>query len=927
MKKKLTINNIAGSNLKKRRKQYIVMFIGIILAMIFSSSSIFFLYSMRDSAVELSKQKLGCQYAITSVENADKSVYEDMKNNELFTEYGIAYSVGFVYNEDKKLGSVVSRLDDDCIKMANISFIEGQYPAAENEIAVEKTALIKLGYENAKIGDTIKVNFMVQNDFNYLDKVIEKEYKLAGIASDKRQNIISACSESIAEYIPACFVSQNTSVELGGKERTLCYHSRPNIGSSAKEWANYDAKEYDYFSNHNYNYHKEIIGGYSTLILGAGTEISGDVNFMSILSIVLMLASCLAIINAFNSNLRERRKQIGMLRAIGATRRQIINIFGREAFIITLVTAPLSIGISYGLVVLAVKIIGDDIVVSKNIGALFLCVFVNIIIVMLSALIPLLKISKTSPIHAIRNVANNRKMKTKRIKSQKSFDMSSLLAKRYRMFYKSSNIIVCVILAITISLSCIFLGFAKGVIDAEFLGYGYDYSIRYTDELVFEHHYNSKAFENGFANSERSIIDSNPYVQETTGYKSCYAYIMVDEYDDYLNCIKGYYESYGGVYDYGYIIDWNIRNFAEKCLAEKSDSYYSDKSNFNINSDYVPINIFAFDNDAVEGLKIYDGDINIDKLNSGEEVILVAPKQVAWEINIRGNGPQNGYNAQLYFDERADEHKNDENIVLTGESTYKADDELDISVIDYFDPSGNIYEGDKTDFEKRDSKVKIGAIVSPQSDNGIAGFGSDFAIITTISGIENFSENEKYDRIEINCTEIDESINMEIFDMLQTISDKHNGSVDSSYRLKQEKLEQQRTLYLVIISLSILSFSVCAGIINNTIAAKIRENKREIGTLRAVGAGEREITISYIKQLLFVFSIGYGIGFGAYFIYMLAVYIDEIVINKHEYTLDFSPWLTVVFCIILFGICSLNLWLKIKKEMKNSIIDNIREIE
>ena len=38
------------------------------------------------------------------------------------------------------------------------------------------------------------------------------------------------------------------------------------------------------------------------------------------------------IVNAFNSNLKERKKQIGMLRAVGATKRQIISIFGREAF-------------------------------------------------------------------------------------------------------------------------------------------------------------------------------------------------------------------------------------------------------------------------------------------------------------------------------------------------------------------------------------------------------------------------------------------------------------------------------------------------------------------------------------------------------------------------------------------------------------------
>lgn len=40
----------------------------------------------------------------------------------------------------------------------------------------------------------------------------------------------------------------------------------------------------------------------------------------------------------------------------------------------------------------------------------------------------------------------------------------------------------------------------------------------------------------------------------------------------------------------------------------------------------------------------------------------------------------------------------------------------------------------------------------------------------------------------------------------------------------------------------------------------------------------------------------------------------------------FSIWETVVACALLFIFCAVNLWLKIKKEMKHSVIDNIREL-
>ena len=73
-----------------------------------------------------------------------------------------------------------------------------------------------------------------------------------------------------------------------------------------------------------------------------------------------------------------------MLKAVGATRRQIINIFGREAFIISALAAPVSVAISYGGVKLFSKIMGENFVFRPNpvillVGAIFgvLCVMLR----------------------------------------------------------------------------------------------------------------------------------------------------------------------------------------------------------------------------------------------------------------------------------------------------------------------------------------------------------------------------------------------------------------------------------------------------------------------------------------------------------------------------------------------------------------------
>jgi hypothetical protein len=79
-------------------------------------------------------------------------------------------------------------------------------------------------------------------------------------------------------------------------------------------------------------------------------------------------------------------------------------------------------------------------------------------------------------------------------------------------------------------------------------------------------------------------------------------------------------------------------------------------------------------------------------------------------------------------------------------------------------------------------------------------------------------------------------------------------------------------------------------------------------------------------------SWGVGIGFSLFLILygvMFAIYKYESVTIKNydgSFELVFNPWLTIAMIVVMFAICSINLWSKIRKEMKNSIVENIREL-
>ncbi len=103
----------------------------------------------------------------------------------------------------------------------------------------------------------------------------------------------------------------------------------------------------------------------------------------------------------------ERTKEIGILRAIGASKRNISSIFNAETFIIGLLSGMIGIGVSYSVIPIINSIlhhfIGD---IPLNVILYFknalLLVILSIIITLLGGLIPAKAASKKDPVIALR---------------------------------------------------------------------------------------------------------------------------------------------------------------------------------------------------------------------------------------------------------------------------------------------------------------------------------------------------------------------------------------------------------------------------------------------------------------------------------------------------------------------------------------------
>ena len=102
MKKELTVNTLALGNIKNRKKQYTIMIIGIILAMVFSSS-IVFLYSAAQETSNANYYKShGYETMIISAAGIDESDFKALQDDKTVESLGTAHTLGYAYNKNEK---------------------------------------------------------------------------------------------------------------------------------------------------------------------------------------------------------------------------------------------------------------------------------------------------------------------------------------------------------------------------------------------------------------------------------------------------------------------------------------------------------------------------------------------------------------------------------------------------------------------------------------------------------------------------------------------------------------------------------------------------------------------------------------------------------------------------------------------------------
>ena len=197
---------------------------------------------------------------------------------------------------------------------------------------------------------------------------------------------------------------------------------------------------------------------------------------VAILCVVIMVASIICIKNSFDISITEKTKQYGMLRSIGATKKQIKNNVLFEALILGAIGIPfgilLGIFASYILVIICNKLlvsaITTKLILSPSLRGILISVLLGIITIYLSALGSSRRAKKVSPIESIRN-SGEIKIKSKKLKTpkliNKIFGIGGVISykniKRNRKKYRATIISI----TLSVMLFLIAFSFVSGIKD------------------------------------------------------------------------------------------------------------------------------------------------------------------------------------------------------------------------------------------------------------------------------------------------------------------------------------------------------------------------------------------------------------------------------------------------------------------------------
>lgn len=570
---------------KQNKKRTTLTLIGIILSLALISTIGLFMKGSEKSYIEQTKQSVGASFHIKYNTYTDDMLTK-VSNNPNIEHYGIISGGDQIKYNDIIFQKIY--VDNGANEMLKYSIKEGRMPNKSDEICIDEWTKAHIK-SDLKIGDKITID--------------KKEYTVVGFLktqeSSQREKISRAITFDKKPKNGQLMIEINSKADF---DKTL---------ESLKSLSDKDNIE-----ENNVLTRLEKMGSNKTMV-----------TIVVIVIFIVVSATIIVIYNSFQISVAERIKQFGLLRSIGATKKQIRVIVFREATILLMIAIPIglliSIGTIYalqGILDLLLKENTPLLIVSININMLVISTMITILAVYISSFLPAEYVGNISPLVAIssRVVIKKESIKKRRnVFLKKIFNFKALMA--IKNIGRNPKRCRVMILSVVVS-STLFITFTTLVQEViNIKGTSFEYQ-------------NIDLGINVYSENGENKIDDN----------------LINKIKN-LDNVRKVYAIYPGIYGKSQI--------EEKQKVKQAGDIYT-KENYGVaNKEFIDTNINIYDEAGLDLAKKYvtSGNINIDEINSQNGVVLVS------------NGKTKDNNNQRYMGKLTNYKVNDE-ITLIDES-------------------------------------------------------------------------------------------------------------------------------------------------------------------------------------------------------------------------------------------------------------------
>ncbi len=920
--KRLTINQVARANIRVNKKAYISLFLGILMAVYLATATSLCAWGTLRSHEEHMAERVG--WMDMFLLGNEISTDEQLIRSGFFEDVGHVTVNACVADTSIYTGYY----DETAEKLMGRKLKDGRMPEKAGEVAAERSALIRMNLDNAAVGDSLE---LAMHPINGLGE--RKIFTLVGILNEQTDHLQTHSNEEGMRF-PALLVSPEEAYASGDEviHRVLTYAPLITFNQVLRNCPVYLESPYGISREEGRVVYSD--SGWERM-----QKILNRILIWAVLGAALMLSSCVGITSAMESLLGRKTEDIGMLRAIGATRSQARRIYGAEAWLLTVTALPAGLlaGIATAWIVSCIA--PDLVLFCPHIWLLVPILCLSALCVFIASRVPLYHASRQMPMGVLRDTALLRR--AGKVRNHRTFIPDRLIAGRRARFYPLRQLGAAGMTALTllcaVMLGELVLGLDPGRKKNEpaFHLWGSGSAMSDEDAFVQVVRMDDMCREDlrriasvpgvGRVRSV-SALTANLLLEEAPEYFRSRSYTLKDS-DGYtsLTTVSALESSWMGS-------EWLFYSDADlaDAMTRRNEDYTADmnvqmnarmhmiRSQLGLAEIPVPVTVLVADLDGEDlGQYVTDGEIDIDRLNSGEQALVYAPS-----ICVKQYEEGSAENRSLYPREIRDE---DWDIVIRNDAftAGMSLELLELAADDREEDESAAYQGELySSMKSIRTGMTIGAVLSGPAEIDRY-YLSSFTVILSPEGAEALGlivPGPEYTEIWLAGNPAPEE-EAEIADRISQIALSSWTELENRHQQNREYMAKKTRQMLLFGALILLFFTVSVFMQVSGTARQIRSETRTIGTLRAVGA-DLETLVGCYRLPVWICSAA---GLIPSLLFYAVTALPGMRLFTREHPTVMIPVLAVMaVCIALACIAGIRRRLAVVT--RQSIVDNIREL-